>query len=264
MKVPTWFGSVFAILFLAAALQAQSRETLLKYIDESPDWSPAGNAKQYDDKTIDALAAKSAPTIKRYGLNGVSIQDWSGAAGKVRLTMYEMVDTSAAYGLFTFERNPDQPGFSTLPLGTEAFRDGNRTTFWQGKYVVRLDGDAKASEGLGRLVSQNIFGRSRKPDVSELLPPQNLVPNSEKYVIDAAGIGALQRQRKGRQPCPAPVSHSARRPEIRGRLGHQPARRKAVPQTRRPAGRDGAGIKGCGPGEGVARSDRPRISGDLE
>src|SRR5215471_4800075 len=188
MKFKACLGSTLAILLCAVSLQAQSRETLLKYITENPDWTPAGSAKQFDENTLATVAGKTAPTIKRYGVTGITVQDWTSKPGRVHLTLYEMVDPSAAYGLFTFERNPSQPGFSSVPLGTEAFRTGSQTYFWQSRYVVKLEGDPQASDTLGRLVAQNIFGRSRKPTVSEHLPPNNIVQDSEKYIVDAAGL----------------------------------------------------------------------------
>ena len=188
MKVRVWLGGLLLVALFGAALQAQSRETLLKYLTESPDWKPAAPAKQYDEKTIEAFAPKLAPTLKRYGMSGVTVQDWEGTQGKLRLTLYEMVDPAAAYGFFTLQRNPDQPGFSSVPLGTEGFRNGGRTSFWQSKYVVQLDGDAKSADAFSHLVSQNIFGLSRKPPVADHVPLNNLVQDSEKYVVDAAGI----------------------------------------------------------------------------
>jgi len=188
MKLKKPFISALLLLALAASLEAQSRATLLKYTGESSDWKPVDDLKQYDETSIDSFAGKEGATLKRYGLTGVTVEDWSGAADRVRLTLYEMSDASAAYGFFTFERNPSQKGFSTVPLGTEGFRVGNRTYFWQAKYVVRLDGAPAASDSLGHLVSQNIFGRSRKPVVSDHLPLNNLLPESEKYIVDAAGM----------------------------------------------------------------------------
>ena len=75
-----------------------------------------------------------------------------------------------------------------LPLGTEGFRLGNRSEFWQAKYVVKLEGSPGAMESLARTVSQNIFGSSRKPPVSTHLPPENMVQGSERYAVDAPGI----------------------------------------------------------------------------
>ena len=177
------------MLTLTAALQGQSREVLLKAVEKTSKWTPADQPISYDEKNIEAFAGKRAAAINRYGLTGVTTQSWSGSDGIVRLTLYEMFDSSAAYGLFTLERSPAQAGFTTIPVGTEGFRVGNRSEFWQSKYVVKLEGSAPAVESLARTISENIFGQSRKPPVSAHLPPANLVPGSERYVVDPSGIG---------------------------------------------------------------------------
>ena len=178
------------LLATTAVLHAQSRESLLKAVAQHSKWSASGDPSQYDDKNIESLAGKRAATLKHYGLSGVTVQDWNGPSGKVHLTLYEMVDASAAYGLFTLERNIGQTnGLTPVPIGTEGFRTGSREFIWQSKYLVKLEGSATAADDLARNISENIFGRSRKPPVSSHLPPENLVQGSEQYVVDEAGIG---------------------------------------------------------------------------
>src|SRR5262245_47433444 len=183
-----WFWSLLLTCLATAALQGQSRESLLKAVEQTSKWSPTDNPVAYDEKTIDSLDKKRGPTINRYGLSGVTLQSWRGPNGTVRLTLYEMLDSSAAYGLFTLDRDAGQPGFATTPMGTEGFRLGTRAEFWQSKYVVKLEGNAAATADLARTISENIFGRSRKPSVSMHLPPENLVRGSDRYVVDAFGI----------------------------------------------------------------------------
>jgi hypothetical protein len=185
------FGSLFAIFILTASLHAQSREELIKHIEETPEWSLSGTAKQFDETNLDRFAGKAAPTIQRYGLKGVTVQDLTGPQSKVRLTLYEMVDASAAYGLFTLERDIEGPGSSNVAVGTEGFRKGTSTFFWQSKYVVKVDSGAEAAEAVAGVVSQNIFGRSRKPPVSDHLPLNNLLPGTDRYVVDAAGLPSV-------------------------------------------------------------------------
>lgn len=167
----------------------QSRDAVLKSIQQDSKWSAADQPAQYDEKNITKLAAKRAEAIQHYGFTGATAQTWTGADGSVRLTMYEMLDAGAAYGLFTLDRNLDEPGFTTIPIGTEGFRVGNRAEFWQSKYVIRLEGTAAATDKLGRAISQNIFGSSRRPQVATHLPPENLVQGSEKYIVDASALG---------------------------------------------------------------------------
>ena len=185
----TWFWTVSLLLVMTAALQGQSRESLLKAVAQHSNWSPAGEPIQYDEKNIEPLAGKRAAVIKDYGFSGATVQGWNGPSGKVRLTLYEMADASAAYGFFTLERSREQAGLTPVSIGTEGFRSGGREFFWQSKYVVELDGMAPGADELARVISENIFGRSRKPPVSSHLPPENLVQGSERYIVDAAGIG---------------------------------------------------------------------------
>src|SRR5262249_36973372 len=132
---------------------------------------------------------KRAPAIIRYGVTGATVQNWKSSDGNLRVTLYEMLDASAAYGLFTLDRNINEPGFALLPVGTEGFRIGDRAEFWQSKYVVKIEGKPGIAEDLARTISENIFGRSRKPPVSTHLPPANLVQGSDRYAVEASGIG---------------------------------------------------------------------------
>src|SRR5262245_27609464 len=161
-----WCSGLLWILVSAAVLQGQSRESILKSVQEASKWSPADTPVSYDSKNIEALAGARSTAINSYGLTAATVQNWSGSNGNVRLTLFEMLDASAAYGLFTLERSIDQPGFTRVPFGTEGFRVSNRTEFWQSKYVVRLEGNATATDELARTVSENILGSSRKPPVS--------------------------------------------------------------------------------------------------
>ena len=187
--VRNWFRGLLWLSLLTASLQAQSRESIIKALQEKGQWAPAAPAVSYDEKNIQTFAGKRTLAILRYGLTGVTVQDWKGASGEAHLTLYEMFDASAAYGLFSLDRNINEPGSNLIPIGAEGFRVGNRTEFWQSKYVVKLEGSVAAADELGHMISENIFGRSRKPPVSTHLPPLNVIQGSDRYVVDASSIG---------------------------------------------------------------------------
>jgi hypothetical protein len=171
------------ILCLTTALQGQSRQSVLKGVSESSDWKPLNTPTEYDESSLEKLAGPQAEVLRRYGFAGASVQDWTRPDGSARLTIYEMVDPSAAYAIFTIERDVRRRGYDALPVGTEGFRLPERLSFWQSKYVVRVDGEAQVAEGLARVVSQNILGPSIKPPVSNLLPPLHLVAGSDRYIL---------------------------------------------------------------------------------
>src|SRR5215831_12211842 len=150
LMINKWFWSLSLLLTMTAALQGQSREALLKAVAQHSKWSPAAEPALYDEKNIETLAGKRADTLKHYGITGATVQDWAGPSGKVHVTLYEMTDASAAYGLLTLERGADQSRLVPVSIGTEGFRSGNREFIWQSKYLVKLEGAADASDELGK------------------------------------------------------------------------------------------------------------------
>ena len=218
--IKRWFWSLSFLLTMTAALQGQSRETLLKAVAQHSKWSPAGEPAQYDEKNIDTFAGKRASTLKHYGITGVTVQDWAGPSGKVHLTLYEMADASAAYGIFTLERGTDPGGPTPVFIGTDGFRSGNREFIWQSKYLVKLEGPHDAADELGKTISENIFGRSRKPPVSSHLPPENLLQGSEKYIVDEASIGRELELKAGTLGFDDSVEVATADYRVKGKLAH--------------------------------------------
>jgi len=184
-----WFWSTLLAFVTAAALQGQSRESILKSVTETSRWSPADKPTQYDEKNIETIAGKRAATLRRYGFVGTTTQNWKAPDANVRVILYEMADASAAYGLFTLERAAAQPGPTSVPVGTEGFRAGNRVVFWQSKYLVILEGLPASAVEFARIIGERILGRSRKPPVSQHLPPENLIQGTDRYVVDEASVG---------------------------------------------------------------------------
>jgi len=91
-----WFWGVLLSLSVTAALQGQSRDSVLKAIQQTSKWSPADQPTQYDDKNLERLAGKRAAALEHYGFTGATTQNWTGTGGTVRLTFYEMSDGAAA------------------------------------------------------------------------------------------------------------------------------------------------------------------------
>jgi hypothetical protein len=183
-----WFRTALVSLLFVAPIYGQSRQTLVNQVSEGSGWKPSAPGRDYDETNLEQLSARLAPVVKRYGVTGVTTQDWTGPGGNTRSTLYEMTDAAAAYGLFTWQRNPDDPSYSPFAAGAEGFRTSNGAVFWQSKYVVTMTGATAAVEDLGRAISQNILGQSRKPPVSEHLPPNRLIEGTEKYILHADDI----------------------------------------------------------------------------
>ena len=175
--------TVAVILFFSAPLAAQNRETLIGWILEDPTWSLAADPVEYTQDDIETLVGENLSSVLDYGLIGVSQLELASNGETVETILYEMVDSSASYGLFTLERDWRNPDFELAVVGTEGYRTAGRLVFWQSTYIVELNGSPRQSAALAEIVADNILGRSRKAPVSVLLPAEGLVAESEKYIL---------------------------------------------------------------------------------
>jgi hypothetical protein len=173
-------------LFAASLSQAQSRETLLDAL-RAAEWQPVDVPAVYTQANIDAFK-DLAPVLKRYGLKGVTVQTWKGQGGSARIHLFEMSDAGAAYGFFSIRRAAENGVAAPTPLGAENFQAGNRLYVWQANYVLRIDGGPDLARKMATAVSEKILGRSRKPPVSNHLPPRNLVSGTDKYILDPQNV----------------------------------------------------------------------------
>lgn len=215
-----WFLSLAGITILTATLQGQSRESILKAVTGNQGWTAVGDPSEFDETTVDKLAGKRADIVRKYGLVGATTQAIRGPRGNVSVTLYQMVDPSAAYGWFTFDRDVDRPGMTSLSAGSEGFRQSNRSSFWQSNYVVHIEGNASASDETARVIAENIFGRSRKAPVSNWLPPNNLVQGSEKYLLTADGLDRRLRMDPSKLGFEDSVEVATARYAVNGQTAH--------------------------------------------
>jgi hypothetical protein len=130
---------------------------------------------------VDQFDAAIAPSLRLYGLQGITVQQWKTAEGTVKATLFQMLDSGAAYGVYTLKRSTLGGEATPVLIGAASFRRGNQLYFWQSNYTVQIDGPLEAQNRLAQLLSRNILGRSQKPPVSEYLPTQNLITATEKY-----------------------------------------------------------------------------------
>jgi hypothetical protein len=181
---------LIAGLCAAATLHAQSRESLFDAFKTDSGWKADGARATYESGDLDRFDPAMAPALKRYRINGVSVQAWSSAQGRVRATVYEMAHSPAAYGLFSIKRNVDAPGYASFPFGAEGFRVERRATFWKGPFLVELEGDPAAVDEWARLAAFRIDSPSTKPVVSGHLPTEHRAAASDKYIVSASDIDA--------------------------------------------------------------------------
>src|SRR5215813_2448014 len=93
--------SVLIVCLFAASLHGQSRDSLLNALQSTADWKPVDTVSAYTAANVENYSANLAPSLKRYGLKGVTVQTWQEAGARVRVNLFEMIDAGAAYGFFS-------------------------------------------------------------------------------------------------------------------------------------------------------------------
>lgn len=189
MKIRLWLCTI--LFWIPQALVAQTRETLVELIIEKPEWSVSGKPVELAEDDFDSLLGTNVQALINYGLTGASRTTFQGPGGLVDAFLLEMTDSTAAHGIFSLERDWRNASFQSVPLGAEAYLIGKRLTLWQSNFFVKLVGPVTTVKALARLLSKNIIGRSLKAPVSRHLPPEGLIAESEKYILDPGAFEAL-------------------------------------------------------------------------
>lgn len=140
-------------------MQRYSRENLFDYMD--------GEAEMYFV----------------YGFEEMRMQEYaSQEGGPFRVEIYRVDTDENAYGLFTYYR-----GGQFLDVWNEGdLVLGGRLSFWQDRYFVRVFPIKKVGEEIlqafARYVADELPSGGAPPElVSRRLPPEKLVPRSEKF-----------------------------------------------------------------------------------
>lgn len=176
------------LIVLALPSPAQDRTTLFQGLAETPGFEPAAAPAIWELQTLEQFDPTLAPHLKLYGSKGITAQEWKTRSGPVKVTLFQMSDSPAAYGAYTLHRFRIGGEATPTLIGAASFRRQNQLYFWQSNYTVRIDGPAEAQEQMAQALSRRILGSSRKPPVSEYLPAANAVPGTERYLLSADAI----------------------------------------------------------------------------
>jgi len=218
-----WFRVGLVLIIFASVSPAQDRQTLLpgllSTLQSTPGFDPIRDPAQYDAVMLDSFDKTLAPALKLYGARSVAVQEGRIAGSAVKVTLFQMLDAPAAYGMYTFNRTAGGEATPIL-IGAASFQRGNELHFWQANYAVRIEGPGDARDQIAKSLSRNIFGRSQKPPVSAYLPTENLVEGSEKYLLSTEAIdrgAGIDPNRIGFDSSAEAASATYR---INGRLAH--------------------------------------------
>src|SRR5262245_28552557 len=182
----------FILILFASPLFAQDRQTplpnLLTGLHDTPGFESSGQPTLYDSASLDSFDKELAQKLKLYGTKSIAVETGRIANGAVKVTLFQMLDAPAAYGVYTSQRSSIGGEATPVVFGAASFQRGDQLYFWQSNYAVRIEGGKDARDQIAKSVSRRILGRSQKPPVSAYLPADNLVEGTERYLLHAEAI----------------------------------------------------------------------------
>jgi len=198
-------------------------------------WTSSGAPEQVPQQQIDQLANNRASILREYGVTSGERREYADGTDKATVTLYRMIDPSAAFGVFTFLRDPDMalPG----PVTAASYAAGKRghELLVVGNLVMDITSGKReiAAPDLNALAQSVSAQADRRPypPIATFLPKEGLIPGTERYVLgpqalaqvfppaatnqtDWAGFGSSAEAMLGRYRLPATPSD---KPGARGR-----------------------------------------------
>jgi uncharacterized protein DUF6599 len=181
---------VYVCLLAVAALIPFQRASAQSVLQQSfADWSVQPSAEKF---SVPFLAGGAdGPVVQEFGYKSFDYQKYSRGKETLDVTLYQMIDPTAAYGAFTYFR---QPNMASSKLTQYAAVSPNRALIVVGNFLLevtgqRLDHSTEALEALVASVKSKADPRPY-PSLAEHLPPNGMIPGSVRYAI---GPLALQK-----------------------------------------------------------------------
>ena len=198
-----WRVALLVVLAACARTELPSEpglelEDLLPEPASFEGWQIAEGPTPYTPDTLWEFLDGGAPRYLAYGLvRMVSVRYQLGddPLSSVAVEVYEMGSELAAFGIYSSIRPPDS---SVRSWGAEGYRSGSVAAAWKGAIFVHTAADderpelIEMMEALVSRVSAAVVTEVSRPSVLDPLPPEHLVPHSERYVAsDLFGHAAL-------------------------------------------------------------------------
>jgi uncharacterized protein DUF6599 len=177
-------------LLAGAALVPFQRASAQRVLPQSfGDWSAQ---QEPNEKSISYLVGgPEAPVMQEYGFKTFEYEQYFRRKETLNITLFQMVDPTAAYGAFTYFRTADMP-FSKLTQYSAV--SSNRAIIVVGNFLIEVTGQRlnQATDSLKALVASVEPKADRRPypNIAAHLPIEGEIPGSERYAI---GPLALQK-----------------------------------------------------------------------
>jgi hypothetical protein len=126
------------------------------------------------------------PLYSEFGLDSTEQADYQSGSRKFSATVWRFQDSTGALAMFD-ARRPD--GATTSDLTTLAVHTSDGTVFAYGNYVFQVTGHLPPDADLKALLAHlPRFDHTPLPALMTFLPPDGLVPDSERYIVGPVSL----------------------------------------------------------------------------
>ncbi len=162
---------------------ADSAATAMLLPDRISDWTRQDSSETYDRETIFDYIDGAGEVYRSYAFSDVVVAHYtrSGSSG-ITVELFDMGTTEDAYGVFGHGREQEEAG-----IGGGFERKGRVLCFWQDRFYVCVSAEQSAPdmetavEEIARAIAQNLPSGVTRPSIVQLLPPDGLVPFSDRF-----------------------------------------------------------------------------------
>src|SRR5438105_7952930 len=181
----TRFVFIFALVLGGLASVPLAAQSLLP--SSLGTWASSGTPARVPPQQIEQLANDSASILREYGITSGERRDYANGNDKATITLYRMVDPSAAFGAFTFLREPDMALPAPILAASYAAGKHGRALLVVGNLVMDV-ASAKSQMTTADLnvLAQSVAARADRrpyPPIVSFLPRAGIIPSPERYVL---------------------------------------------------------------------------------
>lgn len=141
-----------------------------------PGWAEEGAARIFEADNLFEYLNGNAEGYLIYGFIRLENKTCRSGNNSISVDVFEMVDSDAAYGIFSAQMDPAQP---TIKLGMGGQLQSQRAIFCKGNFYVEVTAHtptvASASlQALAQEIEKSIPGRTAPPEGLSWFPPEQL------------------------------------------------------------------------------------------
>lgn len=144
---------------------------------------------------ISDFAAENAPVIREYGFVSGIKQEYAKGESRLSVTLWQMNDTTGAFGLFTYFRQPDMANVISTNDTDFIAAGGNQWLIHRGRYVVEVRGDGWTLGDSSLLMEKVPLPKGSidiPPTLPYYLPEDKLIPQSPRFFVGPVAFERLE------------------------------------------------------------------------